>query len=663
VFRGYDAEHERLVAIKLFTIELAPDRVGRLVGRFERLIASNLTHPAIAAPLAAGISGPSAYFAHEFVAGESLDLAIREYGPAPASDALRVAAQLAGALDFAAAASVYHGALHPRDVLLSADDTRVTGLGIAQSLEHVGVAAPVRRPYSAPERVAGAGWDRRADIFSLAALIYELISGRRVSGTPASLSLDDVAGADADALSRVFARALADNPADRFETALSFVGALENAFGQPSTVKSSARVEPEATVSFAEPGNPSRRDAIDPVIRPEPQVGEIPLKPDATDVAAAGQGRFAEIAAADQERYRDVEVAPAIVAGATDRSQPAARSLGLDERRSSEPPVPVLIADRARSAVWPLVAALGIGIALGFAGGYSVGVRDRSPSAAAEPAGREFTEGAVPDAKPEVRRKLDATGTSPDATPGPANSGAAIPPSREASADRPGGGGQPDASATAPRPNDPAARNDTATRSDAQTPRKPSLDRARGGPDLSASSGSPRTASRGDRAESRDATRAGSANAVSGLGRLLVRSTPAGARVSIDGRDAGVTPAVVRDLARGSHSVRVTRDGYIAEERRIVITPQRQAVSITVPLSPAVATGGRFLGDLIVQSLPTGAKVFLDGKLIGMTPLSIRAVRAGEHAVRLEYDGYRRWSSVVRVVANEANRVTASLER
>ena len=142
-----------------------------------------------------------------------------------------------------------------------------------------------------------------------------------------------------------------------------------------------------------------------------------------------------------------------------------------------------------------------------------------------------------------------------------------------------------------------------------------------------------------------------------------MRSTPAGARVSIDGRDAGVTPAVVRDLARGSHSVRVTRDGYIAEERRIVIAPRREAVSITVPLSPAVATNGRFVGDLTVQSRPTGAKVFLDGKLIGMTPLSFPAVRAGEHAVRLEYDGYRRWSSVVRVVANEANRVTASLER
>jgi PEGA domain-containing protein len=43
--------------------------------------------------------------------------------------------------------------------------------------------------------------------------------------------------------------------------------------------------------------------------------------------------------------------------------------------------------------------------------------------------------------------------------------------------------------------------------------------------------------------------------------------------------------------------------------------------------------------------------------------MSLPAVNAGEHAVRLEYDGYRRWTSSVRVVASEQNRVTASLER
>jgi hypothetical protein len=64
-----------------------------------------------------------------------------------------------------------------------------------------------------------------------------------------------------------------------------------------------------------------------------------------------------------------------------------------------------------------------------------------------------------------------------------------------------------------------------------------------------------------------------------------------------------------------------------------------------------------------VESRPAGAKVYLDGKLLGTTPLSLPSVPAGDHALRLERDGYRRWSTSVTVVASENNRVTASLER
>ena len=162
------------------------------------------------------------------------------------------------------------------------------------------------------------------------------------------------------------------------------------------------------------------------------------------------------------------------------------------------------------------------------------------------------------------------------------------------------------------------------------------------------------------------------------IGRVLVRSTPAGARVFVDGRDYGQTPAAVRDLAVGAHQVRITRDGYVAEERRVAITAARPAQSITVPLSrtrtasaaetsaplPSTpATVGRFVGGLAIDSRPPGAKVYIDGKLVGNTPLALGDVRAGEHVVRIEQEGYRRWSSSVRVVAAEQNRVTASLER
>jgi hypothetical protein len=65
----------------------------------------------------------------------------------------------------------------------------------------------------------------------------------------------------------------------------------------------------------------------------------------------------------------------------------------------------------------------------------------------------------------------------------------------------------------------------------------------------------------------------------------------------------------------------------------------------------------------MVESRPPGARVFLDGKLVGTTPLTMSDVPAGAHAVRLDLAGYRPWVSSVRVVAGEPGRVTASLDR
>jgi hypothetical protein len=68
-------------------------------------------------------------------------------------------------------------------------------------------------------------------------------------------------------------------------------------------------------------------------------------------------------------------------------------------------------------------------------------------------------------------------------------------------------------------------------------------------------------------------------------------------------------------------------------------------------------------GSLSVESRPAGAKVFIDGKPAGATPLTLPRLGTGEHEVRLEHEGYRRWSSSVKIVSGERNRVTASLEK
>ena len=619
VFRAYEPDRDRLVAVKVYRLGLPPERVHQLVAEFEQLIADGLAHPGIAAPVAAGIDGDAAYLAHDYVAADSLDVVVRDEGPARPADALRVGALLAGALDFATVVDINHGALHPRDVLVSQDEVRITGLGVTRALERIGVAAPVRRPYTAPERAAGTAWDRRADIFSLAALMHEMLWGRRISGTgtQAALTLTELAGGDLEALRHVFARALADDPDERFDKALAFAEALHEAFpgaGTAAPGPARRRAAPDTRRSFEEPSlpldfGPPPADAfssptLDESSNAEAVVAQVfrPVFDEESANSEAAESLVAsEEAVAQVASDSEAVVAQVVRPAHTDETVRYA-DIGDPPRAAEQPPEalmdpyqpePVLAAERSRSLVWPLALALIVGLGLGFGGGFAVGMRDRSapamgtvstpaPQPAAQQPGQEWTEGAVA----EARRRPAAT--------------------------------------------DKAA----ADRSDRLVP------------------------------PASDAT----------AGRLLISSRPAGARVFVDGRDRGQTPAMVPGLGRGAHRIRLVRDGYSTEERRVVITgstsPQSMAIALTrtpqpsipAPVPAAAATTAPFVGALSVDSRPQGAAVFIDGKLAGATPLNVAGVPAGEHAVRLEREGYRRWTASVRVVASGQNRVTASLE-
>ena len=546
------------MAVKLFRLDLPPERVHQLVAEFERLIGLNLVHPAMAAPVVAGISGVSAYLAQEFVAADSADIVLRDHGPASASDVARVATELAGALDVAAAAGVSHGALHPRDVLVGPDQSRLTGLGVAQARDRVGITAAARRPYTAPERLAGDAWDRRADIFSLAAVIYEMLSGKRIAGTGAEAAdaLPDVPGADKARLRNVFARALAERPGDRYKTALSFAEALGGELGRtPEAVAPKLRaVQHKKVVTRVEV-------EAEPLLPLDPQLG-------------------AESEAA-REFEPDLQLASPIPepSGAFEESLEQSDdvpNLSAVSRHTAAPVSPSSPSRNVSRDVWPLALAVGIGLAVGFAGGYGVASRDGVAQVFASAAGAAAPVAAA--APPPVSR---------------------------------------------PRPvPEPAVAKPAAV----------------------------------------------------AVGRILVRSTPPGAAVTIDGQAAGSTPTTRRELEAGTHVVRVSREGYAAEQRRVTITSARPSQSLTIAMarerraaqaapSPAAPTSGRVSAGLLVDSRPPGASVFVDNRLVGTTPLTLSTVSAGEHAVRLERDGYRQWTSSVHAVAGEQNRVTASLER
>ncbi len=152
-------------------------------------------------------------------------------------------------------------------------------------------------------------------------------------------------------------------------------------------------------------------------------------------------------------------------------------------------------------------------------------------------------------------------------------------------------------------------------------------------------------------------------------GRVLVRSSPAGASVTVNDEPRGETPVAVRDLAYGSYSIRIARDGYGSVERRVRLTVDRPSASLDVVLRPAAAGrepaasgAGVASASISVESRPSGAQVYVNDRLVGSTPMVVAEVPAGPAAVRLERDGYQTWATTVEVRPGEQVHLGASLD-
>jgi hypothetical protein len=285
-------------------------------------------------------------------------------------------------------------------------------------------------------------------------------------------------------------------------------------------------------------------------------------------------------------------------------------------------PGPVTAADTSGSrpsSSGLLAAVLVLGLLAGFGGGYWLWGRSADSAGSPVPAGREFSEQAVAPAPGAA----SAATSAPESTsaPGPERSSSA-------SSGAPPAGASTAGAAPADRPVTPAA--------------KPAAAPARA------------------------------------RGTIVVRSTPTGAGVTINGRWRGRTPLTLDDLPYARYSVRVVQPGYAPVSETVALSAGEPSRSLSfrlraqtaprgAPRADAAPAGrpaaGGFTGSIYVDSRPRGAQVSINGKPVGVTPLRIPNVRIGAHVVRLELPDHRIWSSSARVTAGEESRVTGSLER
>jgi serine/threonine-protein kinase len=295
VYLARDRKHDREVALKVLRPELAA-ALGTERFLQEIHLSARLDHPHILTLIDSGETQGFVWYVLPYVRGESLRDKLDREKQLSVEESVRIATQVASALDYAHRRGVIHRDIKPENILLHEGEAVVADFGIALAVREAGgsrlteTGLSLGTPhYMSPEQATGGReLDARSDVYSLAAVVYELLAGEPPHTGPTvqvviakllnerPTRIRTVRDAVPEAIDTAIAKALAKVPADRFPSAGDFAAALAVPAAQTAGKWRPRRIAPAlgivATVAlaiFAAVAYPWRRTATAPASRPD----------------------------------------------------------------------------------------------------------------------------------------------------------------------------------------------------------------------------------------------------------------------------------------------------------------------------------------------------------------------------------------------------------
>jgi serine/threonine-protein kinase len=704
VYKATDPENGQTVVLKVLKLEALGDQAKSLVESLVKEVESckALQSPNIALLTSAEEIDNTFCAAMEYVQGNSVATTLARKEGFSIWDLLDIARQARQGLDYAHANKAFHYTLEPAKIMVTWDGTvKLLGLGISQmsafTAQAKGQPAPVLH-YMSPEQLRGDPIDARSNLFSLGAIFYEMITEcKAFQGEDADQVRQQILESTPTpphqinkkinpALSEVILKALAKDPAERYQSGQELVDELEKCKNSPAKTVGAVPPPLKTTASAAfdkKAIEKQIKEKIAATTTPPAQVVAVKAAEPAPSRAATPAHK---VAAAGWGGTNSTSSSPSVATPRTPKLDPSEQFVTATAKAS----VDSMINEGAKMSAAPVEAepeAPKIAVDPMMAEPKKGTPATRSFSEISElpplkevyvapiaPASQsevieqpEIILKSQPVEKPKIqprevaRKAVSEIKKTPPKLLGYSVLGAAVVilvviagiawhiHSENSWDDNTVG--QTAAPVAPVRPKQPAVSVQPPVQPEPQVQAVATAPV----PDADQSDVAPDSVSVRPKYNNRKKAKATAPVVVPG--QLTINSTPAGAAVSLDGQTdpSWVTPLSLSGIAPGQHTIGLSRSGYASETRAIGVTSGSKSL-VSVEL-------GQLSAALSVASTPAGAAIFVDGRDTGhVTPAQISIAKPGNHSVLVKKQGYLDETTSINVQFGQTFHVSPALK-